>query len=102
MDRDDELLHVKGVKVSVLGKTAVEFREGVMTTGGGTGCIAAHAAVSDGVFEALVVPGEIEVRVEVGGKSFIYTPAAGKMPGGGKGEQLHGEVEGGGDVHRKG
>ena len=84
MDRDDELLPVKGVKVSVLGKTAVEFREGVMTTGGGTGCIAAHAAVSDGVFEALVVPGEIEVRVEVGGKSFIYTPAAGKMPEAGK------------------
>ena len=84
MDRDDKLLPVKGVKVSVLGKTAVEFREGVMTTGGGTGCIAAHAAVSDGVFEALVVPGEIGVRVEVGGRSFIYTPAAGKMPEAGK------------------
>ena len=84
MDRDDKLLPVKGMKVSILGKTAVEFREGVMTTGGGTGCIAAHAAVSDGVFEALVVPGEIGVRVEVGGRSFIYTPAAGKMPEAGK------------------
>lgn len=67
-----------------------------MTTGGGTGCIAAHANARAGLFEALVVPGEIGVRVEVGGKSFIYTPAAGKMPGGGKGEQLHGEVERGG------
>ena len=84
MDRDDKLLPVKGVKVSVLGKTAVEFREGVMTTGGGTGCIAAHADAIGGMFEALVVPGEIEVRVEVGGKSFIYTPAAGKMPVAGK------------------
>ena len=84
MDRDDKLLPVKGVKVSVLGKTAVEFREGVMTTGGGTGCIAAHADAIGGMFEALVVPGEIEVRVEVGGKSFIYTPAAGKMPEAGK------------------
>ena len=81
MDRDDKLLPVK---VSVLGKTAVEFREGVMTTGGGTGCIAAHAYARAGMFEALVVPGEIEVRVEVGGKSFIYTPAAGKMPEAGK------------------
>ena len=84
MDRDDKLLPVKGVKVSVLGKTAVEFREGVMTTGGGTGCIAAHANARAGLFEALVVPGEIGVRVEVGGKSFIYTPAAGKMPEAGK------------------
>ena len=84
MDRDDKLLPVKGVKVSVLGKTAVEFREGVMTTGGGTGCIAAHADARVSLFEALVVPGEIEVRVEVGGKSFIYTPAAGKMPVAGK------------------
>lgn len=84
MDRDDKLLPVKGVKVSVLGKTAVEFREGVMTTGGGTGCIAAHANARAGLFEALVVPGEIGVRVEVGGRSFIYTPAAGKMPVAGK------------------
>lgn len=81
MDRNDKLLPVK---VSVLGKTAVEFREGVMTTGGGTGCIAAHAYARAGLFEALVVPGEIGVRVEVGGKSFIYTPAAGKMPVAGK------------------
>ena len=84
MDRDDKLLPVKGMKVSILGKTAVEFREGVMTTGGGTGCIAAHANAWVGLFEALVVPGEIGVRVEVGGKSFIYTPAAGKMPEAGK------------------
>ena len=83
-DRDNEWLPVGSLKVSVLGKTAVEFREGAMTTGGGTGCIAAHAVVSDGVFEALVVPGEIGVRVEVGGRSFIYTPAAGKMPEAGK------------------
>ena len=84
MDRDDKLLPVKGVKVSVLGKTAVEFREGVMTTGGGTGGTAAQANAWAGLSAALVVPGEIGVRVEVGGKSFIYTPAAGKMPEAGK------------------
>lgn len=78
MDRDDKLLPVKGVKVSVLGKTAVEFREGVMTTGGGTGCIAAHANARAGLFEALVVPGEIGVRVEVGERVSFTRPRRGR------------------------